>query len=260
LLCVFFTDQFQLQMTDADDYDFNEFKVTTANKVSDKKRRKDKETDTSVKEKPNESSHVPKKLKKSPYGIWMGNLPFSVTEQELKDFFKDLEISRLNHNQKRGYAHVDFSNSESFEKALLLSETELSGRRVLIKNNVDFEVKGKPRGASGAIKEAKKQPQQIESDRVFVGNLSFESSQNGVQAAFNKFGDVKNVKMSEFEDSGKCKGYAWITFDSVENARKAVKSIVKLDGRVLRVEFSPIFEKKGKAKRAEATQAEDNQF
>jgi hypothetical protein len=37
------------------------------------------------------------------------------------------------------------------------------------------------------------------------------------------------VKVAQFEDTGKCKGYAWITFEELEGAKNAVQGFVRIE-------------------------------
>ena len=72
--------------------------------------------------------------------IFVGNLAYSLTDEELGAFFarfgevvsariiKDRETGR-----SRGFAFVEFSNEESMQAALQANDEELSGRKVNVK-------------------------------------------------------------------------------------------------------------------------------
>lgn len=186
---------------------------------------------------------------RSEYGIWIGNLSWTTTKNELREFFaKNMSdaaasITRLhlppprqatltNSQQKqkpqnKGFAYVDFSGETALEEALTLSEKLFSGRKVLIKDAKSFEGRPeKPVGKAGKENDALsgKPP----SERIFVGNLRFETTNEEIREHFTKCGVVEDVFLTTFEDSGKCKGYGWVTFRTVEAAEKAVRGWVEL--------------------------------
>ncbi|KAL7582840.1 hypothetical protein Lser_V15G44282 [Lactuca serriola] len=71
--------------------------------------------------------------------IYVGNLSWDMTEDELKKFFSDCSISsiRLGKDKEtgefKGFAHVDFSDSLSLTMALKLDQKPLFGRPVRIR-------------------------------------------------------------------------------------------------------------------------------
>ena len=176
---------------------------------------------------------------RSPYGIWIGNLSFSTTKQELQSFMSsdeehpiaEVEITRIHlplstagngsRSQNKGFAYVDFSTPQAQQNALQLSEKLLTGRRVLIKSSRDFE--GRPEKSQINGLGSKYAP----SKRVFVGNLDFDVTKEGLDSHFEICGPIANVQMATFEDSGKCKGYAWIDFEDISSAAAAVRGWVE---------------------------------
>jgi len=183
--------------------------------------------------------------KRSNYGIWIGNLSWTTTKALLTEFFTANssitaeDITRVNmpvpfkaaatqtqlKPQNKGFAYVDFATEEVLAAAMKLTESMLGGRRVLIKNAKSFE--GRPEKKEGIVAEsgpgAKPISQKPISKRVFVGNLSFDVTKEELSEHFNKAGKVVDLHMATFEDSGKCKGFAWVTFEETESAESAVR-------------------------------------
>ena len=128
--------------------------------------------------------------------------------------------------QNKGFAYVDFSSASALSEALALSETLLTGRRVLIKDSKSFEgrpEKVKEEGDQDLLmKYAGKSP----SKRVFVGNLGFETTKEELQEHFARCGTVADVFVATFEDSGKCKGYSWVEFEELKGGEAAVRGWV----------------------------------
>lgn len=180
--------------------------------------------------------------KRSEYGVWIGNLSFATTKDDLRNFFvsncsfSEATISRIHlpkgpekfgRFQNRGFAYVDFSTEKALKEALALSEQLLTGRRVLIKNAKSFEgrpEKSQDQGSAGAA-----QSGHPPSRRIFVGNLGFDVAKEAIEEHFGRCGTVTNVHMATFQDTGKCKGYAWVEFEDIPAAEAAVKGFVMVN-------------------------------
>ncbi|PUZ63701.1 hypothetical protein GQ55_3G089100 [Panicum hallii var. hallii] len=71
--------------------------------------------------------------------IYVGNLPWDITEDDLKKFFSDCKISSIRFGTDKetgdfkGYAHVDFSDGTSVTVALKLDQRVIKGRPVRIR-------------------------------------------------------------------------------------------------------------------------------
>jgi cold-inducible RNA-binding protein len=75
-------------------------------------------------------------------------------------------------------------------------------------------------------------------NRLFVGNLSFETSQASLEAAFAAAGEVREVAIPVDRDSGQPRGFAFVTMADARSATKAVSELngTMLDGRQIRVD------------------------
>lgn len=180
--------------------------------------------------------------KRSQYSVWVGNLRYSTDEAALKQFFSSCgTITSIKlpfvSGKNKGFAFIFFESQESVEKAIALSEQELDGRNLLIKNANNFKKDG--------AKPPPRKPIPGESDMeafptLFIGNLSFLTTKKGLQEKFSKFGEIKKVRISTFEDTGRCKGYAWIDFKTQAAATLALRSTQKmyLDGHLIKVAYA----------------------
>ena len=192
-----------------------------------------------------EKSEDQSSVKRSEHGIWIGNLPFTATKESLREFFCDkggiaqASITRihmpapkeaasartLNKPQNKGFAYVDLATASAFKEALELSETLMTGRRVLIKDAKSFE--GRPEQPKEGEARATLKTDKAPSRRIFVGNLSFDISKDDLEEHFGQCGTVSNVHMATFEDTGKCKGFAWVEFEELESAESAIQGWIK---------------------------------
>jgi RNA recognition motif-containing protein len=79
--------------------------------------------------------------------------------------------------------------------------------------------------------------EQAMNTRLYVGNLSFNTTAEGVRAAFTQFGTVSDVHLVSDRETGRSRGFAFVTMGTTEEAAKAIEGMdgKTLDGRPLRV-------------------------
>lgn len=76
------------------------------------------------------------------------------------------------------------------------------------------------------------------SNRLYVGNLSFDTNKESLHAAFAVQGrEVTDVHVVSDRDTGRSRGFGFVTLATAEMARAAVSEMngMLLDGRPLRV-------------------------
>ena len=73
--------------------------------------------------------------------------------------------------------------------------------------------------------------------KLYVGNLSFDTNEAGLRAAFAPFGTVTEVYIANDRDTGRPRGFGFVTFSTPEEATAAVAKLngANLDGRMLTV-------------------------
>jgi RNA recognition motif-containing protein len=74
------------------------------------------------------------------------------------------------------------------------------------------------------------------SKKLFVGNLSFQTTESDIRSAFEKYGAVESVAIINDRDTGRSKGFGFVEM-SEEDANKAIAGLSgsQLDGRALTV-------------------------
>ena len=72
---------------------------------------------------------------------------------------------------------------------------------------------------------------------IFVGNLSFDTSQEELQTAFAEFGAVERVNIVTDRDTGQPRGFAFVEMTEKDAAEKAIAQLngTELGGRALNV-------------------------
>jgi len=75
------------------------------------------------------------------------------------------------------------------------------------------------------------------STRLYVGNLSFHTTTDGLRDAFSACGEVTDVHVVLDRETGRSRGFAFITMGSASEAQKAIQDMngASLDGRPLKV-------------------------
>ena len=73
--------------------------------------------------------------------------------------------------------------------------------------------------------------------KLFVGNLSFNTTENDLQDTFAAHGTVVEANLMTDRETGRPRGFGFVTMSSAEEAQKAVDALngSTLDGRNLTV-------------------------
>lgn len=73
---------------------------------------------------------------------------------------------------------------------------------------------------------------------IYIGNMSFDTTETQLRQAFEGFGEVSSVRMITDRDSGKPKGFAFVEMTSKDEAKAAVVGLKghELNGRTLTVD------------------------
>ena len=160
--------------------------------------------------------------------IFIKNIPFSINDTQLNEFFSKYgnvvkaDIMKREDGSSSGVGFVEFANDEDKRNVLLMNREDLvlDGRRL-------------------DVKEAR--PEMDYSKTLYIGNLSYSTTEETLKKFFSDFcrnlkGDFKvNIKTSP---NGKSKGHAYIEFENEEDISNAIKANgEKLDERVLKVEM-----------------------
>lgn len=141
------------------------------------------------------------------------------------------------------FGYVEFANAADAAKALNAKKgTIIDGRTI----NLDFST---PRGdtGSGDFKDRARNRAQsfgdqasTESNTLFVGNISFEANEDMLTQEFGKYGTVTGVRLPTDMDSGAIKGFGYVEFGSVDDAREALNNMkgTAIAGRPVRLDFA----------------------
>ncbi|XP_037553968.1 nucleolin [Nematolebias whitei] len=162
--------------------------------------------------------------------LFVKNLPFSATADDLKELFEDAVDIRLPQGQNgsnRGIAYIEFKSEAEAEK--MLEETQgadVQGRSIMVDYVGEKSQKGARVSASGAGPANK---------TLVVNNLAFSATEESLQSAFEK---AISIRIPQRD--GRPKGFAFIEFESTDDAKEALENLnnTEIEGRTVRLEYS----------------------
>lgn len=93
---------------------------------------------------------------------------------------------------------------------------------------------GPPRGGGDR---RPRRPRAPDGARLFVGGLSWDTNDDSLRQAFSQFGNVTEAVIINDRETGRSRGFGFVTFETKEEAENATKGMdgADLDGRRLRV-------------------------
>ena len=117
-----------------------------------------------------------------------------------------------------------------------MQDVEIDGRAI----NVDFS---KPKDAATPRQDRQKSygdSLSAPSETLFVANLSFDVTEDAVAEEFGKHGSVLGVRLPTDMNSGAPKGFGYVQFASVEDAKEAMGKMsgATIMGRPIRLDYS----------------------
>lgn len=140
--------------------------------------------------------------------------------------------------RSKGFGYVEFEDAAVAAKAQKeMMGYELDGRAL----NVDFSTpREKP--ANKTFDRANKygDKRSAPSNTLFLGNLSFDCTNEIVQETFQEYGNVSRVSLPTDRETGALKGFGYVDFSSTEEAQSALDALngAEIAGRAIRLDFA----------------------
>ncbi|XP_076323441.1 RNA-binding protein 39-like isoform X3 [Tachypleus tridentatus] len=160
-----------------------------------------------------------------------------IHSQDLEEFFssvgkvRDVKIIVDTRTRRsKGIAYVEFEDIESVSLAVGLNGQKLLGIPVNVqpsqaeKNRQAALASNLQKGGNGPM-------------RLYVGSLHFNITEDMLKGIFEPFGRIEKVELIRDTETGRSKGYGFITFYNSEDARKALDQLngFELAGRSIKV-------------------------
>ncbi|XP_077626505.1 putative RNA-binding protein 23 isoform X2 [Crocuta crocuta] len=169
--------------------------------------------------------------------VFCMQLAARIRPRDLEDFFsavgkvRDVRIiSDRNSRRSKGIAYVEFCEIQSVPLAIGLTGQRLLGVPIIVqasqaeKNRLAAMANNLQKGSGGPM-------------RLYVGSLHFNITEDMLRGIFEPFGKIDNIALMKDSDTGRSKGYGFITFSDSECARRALEQLngFELAGRPMRV-------------------------
>ena len=73
--------------------------------------------------------------------------------------------------------------------------------------------------------------------QIYVGNVSYNTTEDSLNTLFSSFGDVDSVKLITDRETGRAKGFGFIAMPNDDQANKAIEELngKEFEGRTLRI-------------------------
>ena len=80
----------------------------------------------------------------------------------------------------------------------------------------------------------------METNKLFVGNLSWGLDWRELKDIFKEFGEVSFVRIVTDRETGKSRGFGFVEFENAEDATRAKEEMdgKEIDGRELKIDFA----------------------
>lgn len=172
--------------------------------------------------------------------IFVGNLPFSCDSALLAGLFGragTVEMVEVIYDKitgrSRGFAFVTMATAEEVEAAVRqFNGYELDGRPLRVNSGPppprDENSFRAPRGGGRSFDNT---------NRLYVGNLSWDVDNVALESLFSEQGKVLDAKVVYDRESGRSRGFGFVTYGSSDEVNRAIDNLngADLEGRQIRV-------------------------
>lgn len=62
-------------------------------------------------------------------------------------------------------------------------------------------------------------------NRIYAGNIPWETNENELRAHFEQHGDVREIKIMTDRETGKARGFAFVEYTRPQEAQEAIKAL-----------------------------------
>ncbi|XP_036318708.1 squamous cell carcinoma antigen recognized by T-cells 3 [Rhagoletis pomonella] len=164
-------------------------------------------------------------LAKDHLRIFLSNLDYSLTEEDIRSNLGDLKIVnvtliRSGNGKSRGFGYAELESELEVEKALALDRISLKGRPLYVSSVLRDKEK----------RQKFKYSDDLEPKKLFVKSLPPDTKKEELEQIFGAFGKLQDVRLVHHK-SGKFKNIAYVEFQDETAAGKAVLGTDNLELR-----------------------------
>lgn len=179
--------------------------------------------------------------------LYVGNLPWTCDSAQLAEICQDhgtVEEVEVIYDQEsgrsRGFAFVTMASNEDAQAVInALDGSDMGGRALRV--NYPQSNRDKPRferSERRAPSGGSRRPD--DPNKLFVGNLSWGCDEGALYQLFADYGKVVDATVVYDRESGKSRGFGFVTLDNPNAVSTAIESLdgVEYEGRQLRVNLA----------------------
>ncbi|KAI9477790.1 MAG: hypothetical protein EXX96DRAFT_568234 [Benjaminiella poitrasii] len=151
--------------------------------------------------------------------VYVSNLPFDTSWQELKDLMREagqvshVDVLKLANGRSKGCGVVEYRYPEGAKRAIhMLNEAKFMGRTVFVREDRDYDHTGPPRDPRDAPDDC----------RLHVSNLPLNASWQDMKDLFRRAGRVLHTDVHTDIGSRRPNGHGTVIFDDPRFARAAI--------------------------------------
>ncbi len=76
--------------------------------------------------------------------------------------------------------------------------------------------------------------------QLYVGNVNYRMTEDGLKQMFSEFGEVTSAKIVTDRETGRSKGFGFVEMADEDSAERAIRSLndQELDGRRIKVNIA----------------------
>jgi len=162
-----------------------------------------------------------------------------VRARDVEEFFssvgkiKDVRLIVCNKTRRfKGIAYVEFKEIESVALALGLNGQKLCGVPVIVQPS-----QAEKNRVGNYYMERNPAKQEKGPMRLYVGSLHFNINEEMLRGIFEPFGSIQSITLMMDYETGRSKGYGFVTYEKSEDAKKAMEQMngFELAGRPMKV-------------------------
>lgn len=73
--------------------------------------------------------------------------------------------------------------------------------------------------------------------QIYVGNMNYRTTEDEINELFGQFGEVESVKLISDRETGRAKGFGFVTMNDDSAAKEAIEALneKEFSGRTLRI-------------------------
>lgn len=137
-------------------------------------------------------------------------------------------------SRPRGFGFVTLASRDAAENAISkMDQAQLDGRQVRVNES---RPKGERRPGAAPAGNGAFNSEGKPEVKLYVGNLSFDTGEDEIKRAFEEFGTVTDCFMPTDRDTGKVRGFCFVTMPAADAEVACTKlNGHEVDGRSLRV-------------------------